>query len=74
MVAVLKTVAEAEGLHRLTSVPLSKDFNNELNIIKQIAQNNDYNTKMIEELLEKKMKQKVINEFYPPITEIEPCR
>lgn len=55
-------------LHRLINTPLSeKDFNIELNIIKQIAVNNGYSHTIIEKMLSKKLKTKAVSEVYPII-------
>lgn len=52
-------------IHRLISIPLSPtDFHNELNTIKQIAVNNMYSTKLVDNILNKKLKRKICDSLY----------
>lgn len=56
-------------IHRLISFPLSKDnFEEELRLIKQIAVNNGYKPKIIDNILQKKLFKKTINLVYPTST------
>ena len=47
-------------IHKALSIPMDiEDFNNEINIIKQIAKNNGYNIRLINQVIEN-MKTKII--------------
>ena len=63
-----KLAAYHSMIHRLTNVPLSENaFQEELNIIKQIAINNGYSPLIIEKMLTKKLQTKAISEIYPNV-------
>ena len=53
-------------IHRLLNVPLSeKNFTSELNLIKQIALNNNYNPEIIANILVKKRYKLALKEIFP---------
>ena len=61
-----KVSAYNSYIHRLTNIPLSEEnYQKELNIIKQIAVNNGYPTKMIDQIIAKKQYNKAIKLPYP---------
>lgn len=52
--------------HRLLNIPLSQEnYEKELNIIKQIAFNNGYDPKLIDNLIKQKLYNKALNLVYP---------
>lgn len=61
-----KVSAYNSFIHRLINIPLSEEnYNKELNIIKQIAVNNGYQAKMIDDIITKKQYNKAIKLAYP---------
>lgn len=63
-----KLAAYNSYIHRLLNIPLSLDnFNKELNIIKQIAVNNGFQTSLIDTIVKNKQYKKAINMVYPYI-------
>lgn len=65
-----KLAAYYSMVHRLVNIPMSKlDYDNELNIIKQIACNNGFEPNLIDKLVHKKRHNKIIREIYPIIND-----
>lgn len=61
----IKMAALHSLTHRLLSIPLSEaDYNTELNIIKSIASNNGYSASLIDTLVRKKQRKKIIQKVY----------
>ena len=61
-----KLAASHSFIHRLNSIPLlDSDFQKELNIIKQIAVNNGYQSSLIDQLLNKKLYLQTLRLVYP---------
>lgn len=57
-------------VHRLTSIPQSKhNFQAELNTIKYIASNNGYSPQLIDKILQRKQRRKVLPLLYAPTSE-----
>lgn len=64
-----KLAAFHSMVHRLISVEQTEEnFNKELNIIRQIATNNGYKTLIVDQILQKKLYNKAINEVFPRIS------
>lgn len=64
-----KLAAFHSMVNRLVTIPLSvTNFTLELNLIKQIAVNNGYSTKLIDQLLNKKNKQKFLKLYIYPFS------
>lgn len=63
----IKMSAFHSFIDRLINIPLTKsNYNEELNIILEIAANNGYAAKTILKLLNRKLKQKTLANIYPP--------
>lgn len=61
-----KLAAYNSMVHRLINVPMSQtNFNKELNLIKQIASNNNYNPKIIDKIYSRMSYKKAIKEIMP---------
>ncbi|KAK9884524.1 hypothetical protein WA026_007366 [Henosepilachna vigintioctopunctata] len=58
-------------IHSLVIMPLSADdYTHELNIIKQIAQNNGYHHCFVDNIFRKRLYNKAISQVYPEVTDI----
>lgn len=61
-----KLAAFNSMIHRLLTIPLSIDnYNKELNIIKQIAVNNSYDPKLIDDIIAKKLHKQSLEQVFP---------
>ena len=58
--------------HRLLNIPqTNEDFEHEIRILKQLAINNGYKEKLVEDIIKKKNHKKLLKNFYPDITNEE---
>lgn len=67
-----KLAAFNSMIHRLVNTPMTEaDYNKELNIIKQIAINNNFKVKIVEDILKHKTYKKTMNLIYPQTNKIK---
>lgn len=67
-----KMLAYSSMIHRLINIPLPPaEFKKELSIIKQIAINNGYDYKMVNDILNKKHYKTALSEIYPHTKDIK---